>query len=281
MTFMPLEVNGELVDDQTIRAEAERMRPAYDAAMAGMDPVAARVQLWDWARETVVEQVLLRQAAARAEEQEQWNEAGEDAQDGSPADGHSASESAYERTAQRQMERLIERITKSARRPANKEIEAAYLNNREQFWRDESVRVSHIVKNVDEFQSEEQARKEIDDIAAQLERNGADFATLADTRSDCPGEGGDLGWVVRGAMVPEFEEVVFELEPGSISPVFRTEFGFHIALVTGRRPAGYLPLGDVRQQIYEQLYAYNRQTLIDEYVDRLKETAVIRQTARS
>ncbi|MEW5726258.1 MAG: peptidylprolyl isomerase [Pseudomonadota bacterium] len=59
---------------------------------------------------------------------------------------------------------------------------------------------------------------------------GSDFAELAKRHSDCPSgqEGGDLGYFGRGQMVPEFEEAAFKLQPGQVSEVIETAFGYHI-----------------------------------------------------
>jgi peptidyl-prolyl cis-trans isomerase SurA len=66
---------------------------------------------------------------------------------------------------------------------------------------------------------------------------GEDFATLAKTYSQDPsaGDGGDLGWFSKGTMVPEFEEAAFSLQPGQISDVIQTQFGYHIIKCTGRK----------------------------------------------
>ena len=59
---------------------------------------------------------------------------------------------------------------------------------------------------------------------------GADFADLAKEHSSCPSgaSGGDLGSFGPGQMVPEFDQAVFNLEPGAISGVVETQFGYHI-----------------------------------------------------
>lgn len=60
--------------------------------------------------------------------------------------------------------------------------------------------------------------------------SGSDFAELAKRHSDCPsgGEGGDLGYFSPGQMVPEFDTVVFKLQPGQVSDVVETAFGYHL-----------------------------------------------------
>jgi peptidyl-prolyl cis-trans isomerase C len=116
----------------------------------------------------------------------------------------------------------------------------------------EQLHVFHIVKNLDGTADREAAsaimQKSLDALAS-----GTPFAEVADKYSDCGGNGGDLGWVERGVMVEEFEDVVFNLPVGKISSVFETRFGFHIALVTEKRGPGILPIGSVYEQIADYL----------------------------
>lgn len=82
-------------------------------------------------------------------------------------------------------------------------------------------------------QAEEQAKQKAEKLLADL-KGGADFATLAKENSDDPGskeKGGDLGWVGHGQMVPEFEQAAFALQPGQLSEVVKTQFGYHILKV--------------------------------------------------
>ena len=66
---------------------------------------------------------------------------------------------------------------------------------------------------------------------------GATFTTLAKTFSKCPSKkrGGDLGYFERGQMAKAFEEAAFSLEKGELSKPVRTQFGFHIIKVMGKR----------------------------------------------
>src|SRR5438552_13713101 len=61
---MAFTVNGELVEDSVIRAEASSLRPRYEEVAQNMDPIEAEMQLREWSRENVIERVLLRQEAA-------------------------------------------------------------------------------------------------------------------------------------------------------------------------------------------------------------------------
>ena len=100
------------------------------------------------------------------------------------------------------------------------------------------VVVSHIVKepnvNQDEKDRVELSLKGIRDRILK----GEDFGTLAYLYSEDPGsarKNGELGFLSRGQLVPEFARVVFSLEPGQTSEVFETEYGFHIAQLIERR----------------------------------------------
>ena len=90
-------------------------------------------------------------------------------------------------------------------------------------------------------QAKEIARVKAESLLAELRRPGADLAAIAKRESMDEGSkdiGGDLGWARRGpqGFVPEFERWAFGLEPGRLSPVVETAFGFHIIRVDQRRP---------------------------------------------
>lgn len=82
------------------------------------------------------------------------------------------------------------------------------------------------------------AKATLEELRERIVNDGEDFANLARKYSDDPGSGsagGDLGWQKRGVFVPEFEAVAYKLEKNQISPVFETEFGFHIVQLLERR----------------------------------------------
>ena len=89
------------------------------------------------------------------------------------------------------------------------------------------VRASHIL--VEDESKANELKKDIE--------GGADFAELAKKNSKCPsGEsGGDLGFFGKGTMVREFEDAAFSLEVGQVSEPVKTQFGYHLILVTGKK----------------------------------------------
>jgi peptidyl-prolyl cis-trans isomerase D len=138
------------------------------------------------------------------------------------------------------------------------EIQAFYDQNKDTFSRPEERRARHILVKVDAAADQatlDAAQKTIESVAARA-RAGADFAQLAAQYSDDPGsknQGGDLGFFPRGRMVPEFDEAVFSMAPGSISDPVRTSFGYHVIQLLEVRPAGQRPLAEVKEQIKGQL----------------------------
>jgi peptidyl-prolyl cis-trans isomerase SurA len=103
----------------------------------------------------------------------------------------------------------------------------------------EQTHVRHILVRVNEVVSEADARRKIG-VLRQRVVDGANFAEIARLNSDDTGSatrGGDLGWVVPGDLVPEFERAMNALKPNEVSEPVRTPFGLHVIQVLGRRTA--------------------------------------------
>jgi peptidyl-prolyl cis-trans isomerase SurA len=95
----------------------------------------------------------------------------------------------------------------------------------------------HILIRTDELTSDQDARNRLEQLYQRI-KGGEDFAALARAHSDDKGsaiKGGDLGWVNPGDLVPKFEEVMDALPIDGLSEPFRTQFGWHIVQVLGRR----------------------------------------------
>ena len=137
------------------------------------------------------------------------------------------------------------------------EIESYYNSNVQQFQSPEQVRASHILLKTD-GKDEAAVRTQAEDILKQAKAPGADFAALAKKYSEDDGSkvnGGDLDYFTKGRMVPEFEQAAFSMQPGQISDLVKSQFGFHIIKVVDKKAAATRSLDEVRSQIQETLTA--------------------------
>jgi peptidyl-prolyl cis-trans isomerase SurA len=101
----------------------------------------------------------------------------------------------------------------------------------------EQTNVRHILIVPNEIIDDATAQQRLEEARERIQ-GGEDFAELAKLMSDDPGsaaDGGDMGWTNPGTFVPSFEEVADNAEIGDISEPFRTQFGWHILEVMGRR----------------------------------------------
>lgn len=281
---MPWLVNGELVSDAVIREEARNIRPKLMEAMDGEDPAVIEARVKEWARENVIERVLLNQAALADPEPLPEGVVDETlarlksdtpGQTGCIALGSDDSLRG-EIEARLKVDRLLERAAAKVPAPPTKDVAEYYRKNREEFALPETIHARHIVKNVTEEVNEDTARAAIDEAVRALAA-GRDFAEVADEMSDCPGRGGDLGWFPRGEMVDEFDDVVFGLAPGETSGVFRSPFGFHVARVEARKPAGVRPMDEVKGEIAGRLWEEKKQKAVEQFLDRLWTKAKIEE----
>lgn len=120
---------------------------------------------------------------------------------------------------------------------------------------------SHILLKANELTTDEQAKQRLEQLRQRI-INGEDFAELAKAHSEDTGsaiDGGSLGWVSPGVMVPEFEEKMNELAVGEVSDVFKSRFGWHLIKVFDRREEN-MAEEYKRSQAREQI----RQRKIDE-----------------
>jgi peptidyl-prolyl cis-trans isomerase C len=123
-------------------------------------------------------------------------------------------------------------------------------------------------------------RPKAEELRAQLE-TGADFVELARTNSIGPeaAQGGVLPPFAKGQM-PEAFDRAFELEPGQLSPVIESPYGFHLFLVESKLPAHEASFDEVREKIALQLSEQTLDDLRREWVRSLRKNAEIRVNDR-
>jgi len=158
--------------------------------------------------------------------------------------------------------------------PSDADAKGFYEKNPDNFKEQESVRASHILIRVDEkadAAAKQKARAEIESVLKQV-KAGGDFAKLAQEHSQdgSAAQGGDLNYFNKGQMVPAFDKVAFELKPGQVSDLVKTQYGFHIIKVVDKQAGATQPLDQVRAQIQQTLAA----ELADRQItDRARELA--------
>ena len=146
----------------------------------------------------------------------------------------------------------------------------------------EAVRLAHILITFQPSGSTEDSVRKIAEAVRKNAAGGADFATLAITHSDGPSAltGGDLGFLSKDDVVPEFGRVAFNLEPGDISGVIRTMYGLHIVKCEERR-GGQSHLRQILFKViptaFDSSLSYN---LVDSLMNEIKGGADFRELAK-
>ncbi|MGA3188375.1 MAG: peptidylprolyl isomerase [Bryobacteraceae bacterium] len=261
---MPLLVNNELIEDAVLREEIRTLRLRLSEAMPRENPATIEARAKEWARDNVIERVLLRQAALA------------DTEPVPPEVIEKAGENAAEIELRFRVERLAIRHAGRIAAPRHKDVVDYYRQHRENMSIPEAVHAAHILKTVDDKTPEESALAAIRAAEERIQA-GEKFEALADELSDCPSRGEGLGWFPRGQMVPQFDAVVFALRPGEMSPVFRTPFGFHIAKVYEHSAAHMATFEEARPQIERHLLAEKHQKALERLCDYLRARAIVEE----
>jgi peptidyl-prolyl cis-trans isomerase C len=174
---------------------------------------------------------------------------------------------------------LIEKQVSPTITVTDEEIAAFYADNPEMFTSPAQVHARHIIFAASENADADtiiNARAGADE-ALKRALAGEDFAELARELSQGPSapEGGDLGFFTYDQMAPPFAEAAFALEPGGISPVVRTNFGFHVIKVEEKKPAVTLSLEESSDRIRLLLTQRKTGEQVQDMIRALADTAEI------
>jgi parvulin-like peptidyl-prolyl isomerase len=288
---MPVKVNGREITPQEIEQEMERLRPSYVTMFKDQPKEEQEKQLREWSTENVIERMLLQQYA-RDEIQNVPVEAVDKAfnelveRHGDEAKFFEATQTKPEDKEkikaeledQIRVEQAVQQIMRQAQRPGTASARKFYQENKQQFINPEQVRAAHIVKHVNAETDDKTAHEQILAVKKELD-SGKPFEELADEHSDCPGNGGDLGYFPRGQMVQSFEDVVFNTKPGDITDIIKSEFGYHIAKVYEKRPVTAVHFDKVKDRIVEHLWEERRTKKLEEFLDHLKEKSDVQRNS--
>lgn len=140
----------------------------------------------------------------------------------------------------------------------------------------EQTHARHILLKPTEVQDDATVEQRLRDVRARILK-GEDFAGLAKTLSEDPGsavDGGDLGWTVPGTFVPEFDKALAALKENEISQPFRTQFGWHIVQLLGKRQFDNTEELQ-RQRAFMQLRESKADEEIELWLRRLRDEAYV------
>lgn len=153
-----------------------------------------------------------------------------------------------------------------------------YEQNPAYFTVGASVEVEHILLQTTPRIDADALYKKAQEVLKEAQTDPTRFGQLARQYSNCPSseEGGYLGMLPKGQMVPEFEEIVFRAETGQVHPaVVETRFGFHIIRVGKRIEGELLAYEVVAERIHEALQEANQNTAWRQYIQHLIKEAHI------
>ncbi|MDD3655169.1 MAG: SurA N-terminal domain-containing protein [Atribacterota bacterium] len=151
---------------------------------------------------------------------------------------------------------------------SEEEITQYYEENKSYFFQSEKRKISHILV---------EDKEEAELLLSQLSDGVIEFEKTAKDKSICPSaeQGGDLGYVVRGQMVPAFEEAAFSLEIGELSNIVETEYGYHIIQCNDIQEEKQLTLEEAKENI-KNVFTYQKQNeVIEALLAQLREEANI------
>jgi parvulin-like peptidyl-prolyl isomerase len=160
------------------------------------------------------------------------------------------------------IKKYLDHLTDSEHPVTPEQIQAYYQQHPEQFQQPEAVQVRQIVT---------ETKEKAEAILRRL-RSGENFAKLARDLSLSPDrkQGGDLGFIMKGSIPREFE-ICFQMNPGEISPIIPSAYGFHLFKIIEKRPAKQLSLPEVEGKIAMQLKLQAREDTRTALLAQLKQ----------
>ncbi len=156
-----------------------------------------------------------------------------------------------------------------------------YQNNLKKYEVPESVRASHLCIFVKDNAPKAEKRKAEATIRSLEDRlkKGERFEDLAREASQCVSSerGGDLGFITRGAMDPDFEKAAFAMTKNEVSPIVRSSMGYHIIKVTDREPARIMTFDEVKNSVAQHLKELEINRALEQYVADLEKQADVKR----
>lgn len=175
--------------------------------------------------------------------------------------------------------RVIDQEIKSRIQVSKEEVDAYYEKHADDFNAEPEVRIQQIRLII----PPESSAGEVNRIQAQAEsilakiKGGEEFTSLVGLYSQDPTAqaGGDMGIFKRGELLPAIDEYAFSMKPGEVSPVIRTEGGFHIVKVLGRREPTALSDEERRAEVKDVIFSEKAEEDFKVWIEKLRKKAYI------
>lgn len=271
---MKITVNGLEIPEAVFEREMARARQGMQGA--------EEAQIEDVVKQNLIRQALVRQAAAKNGAQISPNEIEAayrnlTANFGSEENFLKANGLTPEHVpmvkvdveANMRVERFIAELTRYVVLPKEAMLREYHRRDKSVSVAPEEVHCAHIVKRPGPgvYESMVAIRKRL--------LNKEDFATVANECTECDEKDGDLGYVARGRMVEVFEDVIFSMQPGEVSPVFRSQFGYHIAKVYDFRAERALPYEECEERVKSAVLSQMKDAVVKDWIDKNLKTAKV------
>jgi parvulin-like peptidyl-prolyl isomerase len=180
----------------------------------------------------------------------------------------------------KQLDFLVARVTSGVPECEESELRKYYEEHAERYVAPDQAQVRHILIRPDSESEADRAttRSKLMGLKQKI-LEGDDFSELAAVHSECPSgkeSGGSLGMLVRGTIVPELNQAIFDdMELGEISDVVETSLGFHILELQDKELGEPLSFEEAKASIQELLHHERKGKALSQFVDQLREKAVI------
>lgn len=280
-------INGEELSREKVQAQVDHMINERGLSSGGITQPAVFKQIREQVVDQLIVQELLWQEAQRRDfvvEDELVDERLEQMKSGFEtelaflfkiqAGGYTEETYREDIRQQESVKRMISQGISSGISISDEDVEHFYNTNIDQMQEPLSVRARHILITPKSTASADHqaAREQAENILADI-RDGADFVELATNRSEGPSAagGGDLGYFGPGQMVPAFEQAAFALQPGALSEVVQTRFGYHVIRLEDRRGGETVSLEEAADQIRSHLGQLALQHAVELLVTTLRD----------
>ncbi|MCB1098398.1 MAG: peptidyl-prolyl cis-trans isomerase [Verrucomicrobiae bacterium] len=283
---MPLTINGQIVDPALIEQEFSNIKSYYER-MSQVSCCERDSEFLGYAKDNITARVLLNQDAEKNGSLPSNAEV--EAAIANLKEEHGGEEQFYYKAGiTPEQEDLVRKDVAASLRvdnhlatllgpepsPTEEELRAFYTKNIDEFMTEEEVSACHLFKSL----SQTNDRQALYDSLREIRKRavaGENFEALAREHTDKEEKDVDLGYFKQGELSDEFEVIAFSLEVGDVTPVFSSHWGFHLAKITGRKPAEPHPFEDVRDDVRALYIADDRQKKTQMIVDQLKAAATI------